>query len=259
MPSPYIVRTNSQFRQRFDTLQAGDVVACVLGMKPFEEALLLDLRERDIIIFPSAISQIASRSKCLQARLFSPFMVPNTKVVSSRAELVHVMDEYARLGVGRIITKKDRADCGLGINLWQDFEELFNHVSFSPVEPWPLVIQPFIQDATDIRIIWIGDIYREAYWRKSEHGFRNNLHFGGKSGTYHLNEDETRLCSKVMKRGSFPYAHIDLLKTVDGTTYLSEISLFGGTKGAKIDSTTCAKLKEEVNLAFLESLSQGTL
>ena len=37
-----------------------------------------------------------------------------------------------------------------------------------------------------------------------------------------------------MKRGKFPYAHIDLLTTEDGHNYLSEIALNGGMKGSRI-------------------------
>jgi ribosomal protein S6--L-glutamate ligase len=40
-----------------------------------------------------------------------------------------------------------------------------------------------------------------------------------------------------MKRGKFPYAHIDLLAMNSGKYYFSEIALNGGTRGAKISRT----------------------
>ena len=40
-----------------------------------------------------------------------------------------------------------------------------------------------------------------------------------------------------MKQGAFPYAHLDLMVTDDGTTYLTEINLRGGLRGAAIDSS----------------------
>ncbi len=184
-------------------------------------------------------------------------MVPDTRVLADRKDLVKTMNEYAHKGVGQIITKRDRADCGLGINVWRDCEELFNHITFSNHSPWPIVVQPFIPDAIDIRVIWIGNRHMEAYWRKNTASFRNNLHFGGKSGRYELDKKEQDLCKEVMSRGEFPYAHIDLLKTPGGEVYLSEVSLFGGTKGASINSVKCSMLKKEVEEDFLDSLDLG--
>ncbi len=61
-----------------------------------------------------------------------------------------------------------------------------------------------------------------------------NLTAGGKSRPYKLNKVQLALCHDVMKRGRFPYAHIDILSVDDGHNYLSEIALNGGLKGAII-------------------------
>jgi len=229
-------------------------VACILNIKPFEEYLFAELVDRGVILFPPVLSQLATRSKCFQARIFVDFMIPDTRVITGRKDLVLAMNEYSKKGIGPVITKLDRADCGLGINRWTDCEELFNHVTFSTKPLWPLVLQPFVEDALDIRVVWMGEKYSEAYWRKNSCGFRNNLHFGGKSGPYELNKKEMTFCKAVMERGKFPYAHIDLLKDPEGRIYLSEISLFGGTKGARIDSFTCSKLRKQVEEDFLNTL-----
>ena len=252
MRPPAIIRTNSQFKKAYPNLQKGDVVSCVLNLKPFEEFIFTDLVDRGVLLFPSAISQIASRSKCFQAHLLGDLMVPGTRVINGKADLIRAMDDYLQEGTGPVITKKDRADCGLGINKWRDCEDLFNNVSLSSNPPWPFVLQPFIPDATDIRVVWVGSHHREAYWRKNRAGFRNNLHFGGESGPFELSDREAEICQKAMDRAKFPFAHMDLLMTENGEVFLSEISLFGGTKGAKIDSVECSRLKKLVEEEFLD-------
>jgi len=49
-----------------------------------------------------------------------------------------------------------------------------------------------------------------------------------------------------MERGKFPYAHIDLLVTEDGHSYLSEIALNGGLKGARIRREELDAIKKDL-------------
>jgi ribosomal protein S6--L-glutamate ligase len=49
-----------------------------------------------------------------------------------------------------------------------------------------------------------------------------------------------------MDRGKFPYAHLDIHITDDGTYYLSEITLNGGIKGATIRSKALEQKKQDV-------------
>ncbi|NPA95503.1 MAG: hypothetical protein GXO58_08775 [Thermodesulfobacteria bacterium] len=254
MRIPVVIRSNSQFRKERQALKKGDVVACMLNLKPFEEYVFTDLAHKGVTLVPSALAQLASRSKCFQAYLMADLMVPHTKIIRGKRDLVMAIEEYSRLGIGPVITKQDRSDCGLGINRWNSCEELFNQVVFSDSPPWPFVMQPFIPDSLDIRVVWIGNKHLEAYWRRNPFSFRNNLHFGGETGRHELDDTERQLCSRAMEQGAFPYAHIDLLKESSGKVYLSEISLNGGTKGATIDSAKCARLKRELEEEIVESL-----
>lgn len=253
-PARLILKSNTEFRQRFHALKKGDVVSCILNLAAGEEYILLDLMERGIIVFPSSISQLVSRSKCCQAQLFLKWMHPLTSVIRKKADLARAVEKYDRDGIGEVVTKLDRSDCGLGVCRWRSVEDLFNQVVFSSTPPYPFVLQPFIPDCTDIRIVWIGDKYREAYWRRNPDGFRNNLHFGGKSGKYQLSHEEKSICRGVMKRGHFPYAHMDLLKTEAGECLFSEISLFGGVRGAAINVRQSASEKHAVEKDFLQDL-----
>ncbi len=246
---PVVIRDNKTLRQHFDELGQDSIIVGLLNIKPVEESLFLDLVERGVKIFPPAISQVLSRSKCLQAVAFRKWMIPLTTVITVQRDLIHAVGRYGAANIGSVITKQDRKNCGLGINLWPSVEDVFNQVCFGKLD-YPFVLQPFVPDAKDVRVIVIGD-YQEAYWRSSSVSFRNNLHFGGRSAVYTLNGYEKSLCAAVMDRGRFPYAHIDLLMCPSGEIYLSEINLRGGLKGATINGREYRKRIKALEEDFL--------
>ncbi|HEY9074099.1 MAG TPA: hypothetical protein VIN67_08190, partial [Desulfobaccales bacterium] len=90
-----------------------------------------------------------------------------------------------------------------------------------------------IEAARDLRVVVVGD-YAEAYERVNPHGFRKNLFQGGASRPAELEPSQLLFCRRVLDRGKFPYAILDLLVAPDGETYLSEISLKGGLTGARL-------------------------
>lgn len=201
-------------------------------MQPGEEHILIDLIQRGVILVPSATSQLASRSKTFQARIFSEFMLPGTLPIYSSHDLLKASSTYQLRQYSKVILKSDRKNAGLGVHVYNDIEELYNQVSVSSF-PFPFVIQPYQHQSRDIRVIILGD-YLEAYERSNPHNFRKNLHCGGKSKPYTLPEKQLEFCLQVMRRGAFPYGHLDLLLTKDNDYYLMEINLKGGLKGAAI-------------------------
>jgi glutathione synthase/RimK-type ligase-like ATP-grasp enzyme len=235
-----------------DQLQAGDIVSSRLRLKSQEEHLLLDLVERGVKLIPSATSQLASRSKTFQARIFSSLMVPGTEVIYDVHCLLGVISQYRRMKIEQVILKHDRKNGGLGIHLFRDTEDIFT-LAANNVIPFPFVLQPFITDICDVRVIILGD-YIEAYQRANPDNFRNNLHCGGKSTRWELSEEQIALCRKAMVRGGFPYAHIDLMLT--DTTYLTEINLRGGIRGAAITPQMYSKKLEILHLDLIEKMLQ---
>ncbi|HIJ79015.1 MAG: hypothetical protein OEY01_08355 [Desulfobulbaceae bacterium] len=227
-----VVIDNATLRSLYSELVAGDLVVGRLRLLPSEEHLLLDLRERGVELFPPALSQLASRSKTLQVSLYARQMLPLTWAVHDIHGLQQAMAEYHQHKIGRVVTKLDRKNGGLGIHLWSSVEEVFNQASLG-VLPYPFVLQPFCPESRDIRVVVLGD-YVEAYFRENATGFRNNLHFGGQSKACDLTAQQWSLCQEVMARGRFPYAHIDLLVLPDKRCYLGEINLRGGIRGANI-------------------------
>lgn len=247
--SPLLITDNRSFREHLAQLRQGDRVVGLLNIKPTEEVLFLDLVERGVILFPSALAQQLSRSKCLQAMVFKEWMVPHTFVVRDRHDLVNGITFYGMQGIKAVVTKQNRLNCGLGIHLWHSIEDVYNQASFGSLD-YPFVLQPFVESVTDVRVVVIGE-YREAYWRRNPYTLRNNLYFGGDSGEYMLSDEELLLCDKVMARGKFPYAHIDLMVSPIGV-FLSEINLRGGLKGAKISGLEYRERIKAIDEAFIK-------
>ncbi len=230
-PAGRIIKDNDTLRREFHNLGSGDVVLGRIRLRPSEEFMLLDLRERGVRLLPSALAQQLSRSKVMQAMLFASFMLPHTLAVHDQHELLAAVNVYGREGIGRVITKLDRKNAGLGIHLWSGVEDVYNQAALGSL-PFPFVLQPFWPDSSDVRVVVLDD-YLEAYQRENPHNFRHNLHCGGKSRSCELSAVQLELCRAVMARGGFPYAHLDLMVRGEDT-FLAEINLRGGIRGAKI-------------------------
>lgn len=225
-----VIRDNSTLRTEYDNLQAGDIVIGRLRLRVTEESLLADLITRQIHLIPSGLSQLASRSKTLQTVLFGSYMLPHTRAIHDQHDLIETISAYNENSIARVVTKLDRSNAGTGVFLWQNIEEVFTHASIGSL-PFPFVLQPYVSHCHDIRVVFLGE-YIEAYRRHNRHNFRNNLHHGGRSQPCDLSEAQLTLCRRVLERGNFPYGHLDLLVTQEGNTFLTEINLRGGIRGA---------------------------
>ena len=226
-----LIRTINDLRRRYRQLGSGDVVIGVLALRPGEEIKVLDLAERGVAFFPPVLAQLLGRSKVAQAEVLGDYMVPGTFVAYSLADLAGKLPEFqAREAVG---AKRDRAHLGLGISLWPSLETLYSLAGLQGLT-YPLVMQPLVPDARDLRVVALAD-YVEAYERVNPHSFRKNLFQGGSSQPAALTPAQQNFCRQVMARGRFPYAILDLLLDPrDGRPYLSEISFKGGLTGARL-------------------------
>jgi glutathione synthase/RimK-type ligase-like ATP-grasp enzyme len=251
---PLIITDNRSFRAHLSKLSSGDTVVGLLNIKPTEQVLFLDLVERGIRLFPPALAQQLSRSKCLQAMVYREYMVPHTFVARDRHDMIKQINAYGLEKIGPVVTKQDRFNCGLGVHLWSSIEEAYNQACFGSLN-YPFVVQPYVETAIDVRVVIIGD-YSEAYWRRNPHSFRNNMFFGGDSGEYELSSVQWVLCRNVMERGKFPNAHIDLIVTTNGTTYFGEINLRGGLKGAGISGPEYQERIKAMEKAFVKSVKE---
>lgn len=244
-----LIPNNDTLHSQFHTLGQEHCFVGRVRIKAGEEFILHDLEQRGVLLFPSALSQILSRSKVAQTRILTEYMPPLSLAIFDHHELLAAVNLYGRKGVTRVITKDDRKNGGLGIHKWASVEDVFNQASLGPLA-YPFVLQPFYPEATDIRVIILGS-YQESYQRHNADNFRNNLHCGGKGRAVNLTSPQQQLCESVMDRGNFPYAHIDLLTTTDGTSYLGEINLRGGLRGAQIKGSRYQETLDKIDLDFL--------
>ncbi len=229
---PTIIRDNETLFHHYHELSSTNIICTRIRLKPGEEGLLADLLERGVTLIPSATSQLASRSKVFQTRLFADFMLPGTCAIYDNHALLNTISQYQKAEVNRVVLKRERKNGGIGVHLFSNIEDIYNQVTGGAFL-FPFVVQPFRAESRDIRVIILDD-YIEAYERSNTGNFRNNLHCGGQSTPYTLNEEQVLFCKKVMARGKFTYAHIDLLLSQKGAFWLTEINLRGGLRGATI-------------------------
>lgn len=217
--------------------------------------MLLDLVERGVHLIPSATAQTASKSKCFQAKIFSPWMVPETTVIYNIHSLLEKTNRYHEKKITKVVVKHDQKNGGIGILLYNSIEDVYNQAANNAL-PFPFVLQPFITNSVDIRVIIIDD-YIEAYRRSTPYNFRNNLHCGGSATPLTLSKKCLDLCKEVMERGNFPHGHLDLmLPETGGDVYLAEINLRGGIRGAQITTVEYNKKISLLEEKLLNNLQQ---
>jgi glutathione synthase/RimK-type ligase-like ATP-grasp enzyme len=246
-----IIRSARELKKQYQDLRSGDTFLGILTYKHIKESILIDLLERGISCFPSPLSQVLNHSKATQAVILKKWMRPHTYAINRRADLIDAINTYSRLGITAIVTKEDHRHCGHGVRRWDTMEILYNFLAFSD-SSYPFVLQPFLENFTDVRVIIAGD-YAEAYVRHNPNNFRMNISMGGENYPHEMSAELLKFCRRVMERGKFPYAHMDIQVMDDGAFYLSEIALNGGTKGAKIRQKELNQKKKEL----LERLVTG--
>ena len=244
-----IIKNNRELKSRYHELTGGDIFIGNLSLKHLKQTLLIDMIERGIRCLPSALAQILSSSKAAQAFVLKEWMLPHTRVIPRRSDLLEALNAYNKNGIGPVITKQDGMHCGHGIRRWETMETLYSFMALDPSN-YPFVLQPFQEQFTDVRVIIVDD-YVESYTRSNPHNFRVNITLGGTDSAYDLSAHQESFCRTVMQRGKFPHAHIDLMVLSDDTCFLSEIALNGGIKGARISREELDQKK----MALLEKLA----
>ena len=251
-----IARSAKRLKSCFDQLGPGDVfIGPVIG-KHLESFVMIDLAARGVTVLPSCLSQTLARSKTAQAFILNRFVPPLTFVIPRRIELLETINLYNREKVGRVVTKLDHKHCGHGVRLWDSIETLYSVVGLEE-SSYPFVLQPFMENFVDVRVVVAGD-YIEAYKRENKNNFRANMAAGGKSQAYDMDEHQLDFCRRLMKRGDFPYAHIDLMVMESGDVYLSEIALTGGLKGARIDQRDLDRKKKKIIEAMARKIEMNS-
>ncbi|MGD8944525.1 MAG: hypothetical protein PVG59_07240 [Desulfobacterales bacterium] len=245
-----IVKNNRELKALYHELSGGDVFIGNLSLKYLKHTLLIDMHARGIRCLPSPLAQILNNSKVAQAFVLKKWMLPHTRVIPRRTDLIEALNVYKQRDIGPVVTKQDGMHCGHGIRRWETMETLYSFMALDQ-SAYPFVLQPFQKQFTDVRIIIVED-YVEAYTRHNPHNFRVNITLGGTSSVYALSAQQEEFCRAVMQRGKFPYAHLDLMVLKNDACYLSEIALNGGIRGARISRQELDQKK----MAVLENLAK---
>jgi len=237
-----IIKGIRKLKECYHQIGPGDVYMGTVVSSPLMQSMLIDLVQRGVHCIPSPLSQCISKSKAMQALVFRDWMLPNTRVISRRLDLMNAIQVYKRLCIGPVVTKENHMHCGHGVRRWDNIDILYNIAAFSEAS-FPFVLQPLLGNYTDVRVIIVGD-YTEAYTRYNPDNFRNNISSGGKSVPCDLNKETEQICRSVMERGKFAFGHLDLLVSEKEKYYLSEIALNGGIKGAGINREDLDRKKQ---------------
>jgi len=246
-----IIKGNIELKDHYYELCSGDIFIGIISSKHMKSFMLIDLLERNVNCLPSPLSQILNSSKTAQALILRDWMLPHTCVIRRRIDLIETINTYNKNGIGPVVSKENHLHCGHGVKRWDTIETLYSFTALSE-SSYPFVVQPFMENFTDIRVIVVKD-YIEAYSRYNPNNFRMNIAAGGSSHPYELKKEQKEFCHAVMERGKFPFAHIDIMITENGNNYLSEIALNGGIKGASVNREELDKKKQD----FLEKLAEN--
>jgi ribosomal protein S6--L-glutamate ligase len=253
---PRIISCNQKLAEYYEGLNAGDIINGRVRLRPGEEHVLLDLVSRGIILIPSALAQILSRSKAAQSRLLASFMLPNTCVIYDRHDMMRAVTDYGRHHIGQVVVKLDRANGGQGILLFDSVEQVNNQTVLGSLG-FPFVLQPYQNNFTDIRVVILDEIV-DSYCRINPDNFRRNLHCGGNSNPWPLTEQQLQFCRGVMARGDFLYAHLDLMIFEDNSIFLTEINLRGGLHGSTLNQNMYHQQVANIHQRQLDSFRRST-
>ena len=135
----------------------GDTIIGVLPLRPGEEIKVLDLAERGVAFFPPVLAQLLSRGKVAQAEVLGEYMVPGSFVAYALPDLAGKLSEFP--AQAPVVAKRDRAHLGLGVSLWPSLEALYSLAALQGLT-YPLVVQPFLDGARDVRVVVLADTSR---------------------------------------------------------------------------------------------------
>ena len=150
-----IIRSSQELKERYQDLCSGDIFLGILSYKHIKQSILIDLMERGVSCFPSPLSQILNQSKTTQAVVLNKWMLPHTCVITRRRDLIETINTYTKLDIAPVVTKEDHMHCGHGVRKWDTIETLYNYMALSE-SSYPFVIQPFLDNFTDVRVIIAG-------------------------------------------------------------------------------------------------------
>ncbi len=242
------IYSSREIKSLYHDLEAGDIIVGEVLSAHQNATLLVDLMERGVKCIPSPLAQLLSRSKVAQVDILGHYMLPLTKAIKRRKDLLDAVNTYASQGIGAVVTKEEHMHCGHGVRKWDHIETVYSFRGLDK-ERYPFVLQPLATGFTDVRVIIVGDLV-DAYIRSNPDNFRENLSAGGLREAYALSSEQVEFCRRIIERARFPYAHLDLQIMPDGRLHIFEIALNGGIRGSRLERSDLERKKAK-RLALL--------
>lgn len=182
--------------------------------------------EKNVQLLPHPEQIALWASKIRQAQLFNEYVVPHTKWAINIIDLLILKQYYDNHYSGELVTKPERnSGFGRDVRKWKNIDEIISFFNQYPTKFEPMIIQSFIDNYKDYRVIMLGE-YIYTKQRKNSKKWRQNVHLGADITATTLTKKEYEFCKKILQISNLPFIYIDLMITPDHI-YLGEISLTG--------------------------------
>jgi len=169
------------------------------------------------------------RSKIEHAKLFKDTHMPqHTTWAYNINELKNLQHYYkSNCPTSQLVTKKyTNTSGGKDVHKWKNIDHIIDYFTTAGAgQFYPMVIQPFIENYKDYRVIVMGE-FVQAIHRYNPNNWKQNTDLGASITDVPLTLEEWEFVRDVQRITKFPFIFIDLMIT-DDNIYLGEFSLDG--------------------------------
>lgn len=136
----------------------------------------------------------------------------------------------------KCILKLNSGSKGAGVMLMETRKSAVSTIQGLLKNKADFILQEFIESrGQDVRAIVVNDRVVASYQRTAPKGdFRSNMSLGASGQPVKLSMEDQNICVQASKAIGLEFSGVDLLKDVNGTTYLGEINGNPGTQIIKV-------------------------
>jgi ribosomal protein S6--L-glutamate ligase len=175
----------------------------------------------------------SNKMKTTQKLSAKGLRVPKTVFAEKPTHVDFLVEKVGNLPA---VAKTIRGSQGVGVMILRDAEQTNTSLEAFYNLNVNLVLQSFIESgAKDIRAIVCGDKVTVAMERQGKKDFRANISQGGSGRKIELSKEDEEICVNASKAIGLEFSGVDILKDVNGKTYVCEVN---GNPGEKIIQIT---------------------
>ena len=175
----------------------------------------------------------SNKMKTTQKLSYNGLRVPKTVFAKKPTHVEFLVEKVGNLPA---VAKTIRGSQGVGVMILRDAEQTNTSLEAFYNLNVDLVLQSFVESgAKDIRAIVCGDNVAVAMERQGKKDFRANISQGGSGRKIELSKEDEEICVKASKAVGLEFSGVDILKDLDGKTFVCEVN---GNPGEKIIKIT---------------------